>query len=108
MWQLCDRSARITVSVLRPGAGLGLHGTFCVPHAALSARALRADVTVEVWLDWVRSVHDAPAGRDVGRDDEIRQPGATRTAGRRGDRGPHGGPRWRGRGGPADPFELAT
>ena len=112
MWRHCDRSARIAVSALRPGVGLELHGTFCVPHAALSSRALRAQAGAEVWLDWARMVHDARSQRDAGHRDEAREAGTARTRrrrrGERGEHGPQGGPRWHGRGGPADPLEWAT
>lgn len=58
MWEQCDRSSMLAVAVGRPGRQRSLHGAFCVPHAALASRTLRAEseVEVEVWLDWVRSV----------------------------------------------------
>ena len=56
MWEQCDRSSTLAVAVGRPGNERSLHGAFCVPHAALTSRTLRAEPEVEVWLDWVRSV----------------------------------------------------
>jgi len=56
VWEQCDRSSMLVVSVGRPGRDRSLHGAFCVPHAALASRTLRADSEAEVWLDWVRSV----------------------------------------------------
>lgn len=61
MWGQCNRSSMLAVSVARPGRGRSLRGAFCVPHAALASRTLRADSEIEVWLDWARSVDDERA-----------------------------------------------
>lgn len=106
MWEQCDRSSQVAVSVGRPENDRSVHGAFCVPHAGLTSRALRAESETEVWLDWVRSVGDVVVDLNSARISLHHSPRSVRReAGRH---APRGEPRIRGDAGNADPLERAT
>jgi hypothetical protein len=102
MWGQCDRPAQVRIVVRERTRGALAHGAFCVPHSALTSRALHQKSGAEVWFDWLRGDHDLDCACDPL--DLSMLPAGDYGAGRFG-----GEPRLRGFEGPeeADPLEWA-
>lgn len=64
MWEQCDRPAQIRVAVRKRLRGALAHGAFCLPHSALTSRALHHRSGAEVWFDWLRDDHDVTCACD--------------------------------------------